>query len=70
MTLCCDITNSVCPVTMITIRHCSTPAFVRGTYNQAVTPGITRPLHTTGRGMIVRKGGASQKKIRKHCSRL
>jgi len=52
MTSCCDVTNSVCPVRKTTMRHCSTLAFVRGAYNQAVTPGITRPLHATGRGAI------------------
>jgi len=49
---CYDVTNSVGPVTKTTIRHCSTLAFGRGSYNQAVAPGITRPLHTTGRGAI------------------
>jgi len=52
MTSCCDVTNSVCPVTMTTIRHCSTPAFVKGAYNQAVAPGVTRALHATGKGAI------------------
>jgi len=52
MMSCYDVTNSVCPVTKTTIRHCSTLAFGRGSYNQAVAPGITRPLHTTGRGAI------------------
>jgi len=70
MTSCCDVTNSVCPVTKITIRHCSTLAFVRGAYNHAVAPDITRPLHATGMGgdrnLFVRKWGASQKKIGKH----
>jgi len=52
MTSFCDVTNSVCPVTKTTIRHCSTLAFVRGAYDQAVAPGITRPPHATGRGAI------------------
>jgi len=52
----CDVTNSVYPVTMTTIRHCSILEFGRGAANQAVDPGITRPLHTTERahyGMLV-----------------
>jgi len=52
MTSCCDVANSVCPVTKTTIRHCSTLAFVRGAYYQAVAPGITRTLHATGKGTI------------------
>ena len=47
MTSCCDVTNSVYPVTMTTIHHCSTLEFGRGASNQAVAPGITRPLHAT-----------------------
>ena len=35
------------PVTMTTIRHCSILEFGRGASNQAVAPGITRPLHAT-----------------------
>jgi len=42
-----DVTNSVYPVTMTTIRHCSILEFGRGASNQAVDPGITRPLHAT-----------------------
>ena len=42
-----DLTNSVCPVTMTTIRHCSILEFGRGACNQALAPGITRPLHAT-----------------------
>ena len=45
MTSYCDVTNSVYPVTMTTIRHCSILEFGRGASNQAVAPGITRPLH-------------------------
>jgi len=41
----CDVTNRVHQVTMTTIRHCSILEFGRGTSNQAVAPGITRPLH-------------------------
>ena len=67
MTSCCDVTNSVCPVTMTTIRHCSTPALVRGAYNQAVAPDITRPLHATGRGAIEiclsEKGALAKKRL-------
>jgi len=37
-----DVTNSVYPVT---IRHCSLLEFDRGASNQAIAPGITRPLH-------------------------
>jgi len=65
MTSCCDVTNSVCPVTKITIRHCSTLAFVRGAYNHAVAPDITRPLHATGMGAIeicLSENGALAKK--------
>ena len=40
-----DVTNSVYPVTMTTIRHCSILEFGRGASNQAVALGITRPLH-------------------------
>jgi len=32
---------------MITIRHCTILEFGRGASNQAVAPGITRPLHAT-----------------------
>ena len=42
-----DVKNSVYPVTMTTIRHCSILEFSRGASNQAVAPGITRPLHAT-----------------------
>ena len=36
---------------MATIRHCSTLEFGRGgAYNQAVAPGITRPLHASDLG--------------------
>jgi len=52
MTSCCDVTHIVCPITKTTIRHCSTLAFVRKAYNQAVALSITRPLHVTGRGTI------------------
>jgi len=47
MTSYCDITNGIYPVTMTTISHCSILEFGRGAYNQAVAPGITRPLHAT-----------------------
>jgi len=40
-----DATNSLYPVTMPTIRH---TRIWQGAYNQAVAPGITRPLHATG----------------------
>jgi len=43
----CDVTDSVYPVTTTTICHCLILEFGRGTYNQAVAPGITRPLHAT-----------------------
>ena len=52
MTSCCNVTNSVCPVTKTTICHCPTLALGRGAYNQADAPGISRPLHATGRGAI------------------
>jgi len=32
-----------------TSLHCSILEFVRGAYNQAAVPGITRPLHATDR---------------------
>jgi len=54
MTSCCDITNSVYPITMTTIRHCSILEFGRGSSNQAVAPGITRPLHATAAIVILR----------------
>jgi len=49
MTSCRDITNSVYPVTMTTIRHSFAQYwnFLGGAYNQAVVLGITRPLHAT-----------------------
>ena len=49
MTSYCDVTNSVYALTMTTIgpRHCSILEFGRGASNQAVAPGITRPLHAT-----------------------
>ena len=48
MTLYCDVTNSVYPVTMTTVRQCSILEFGRGESNQAAAPGIARPLHATG----------------------
>ena len=47
MTSGCDVTNSVYPVTMNTIRHCSILEFGSGASNQAVAAGITKPLHDT-----------------------
>ena len=47
MTSYCDVTNNVHPVTMTTIRHPSILGFGRGASNQAVAPGISRPLHAT-----------------------
>jgi len=43
----CGVTNSLYPVTMTVIRHCSILDFGRGAYNQKFAPGITRPLHAT-----------------------
>jgi len=43
MTSYCDVTNSVYPVTMTTIRNCSILEFGGEASNQAVAPGITRP---------------------------
>ena len=43
----CDVTKSVYPVTMTTIRHCSILGFGRGHTIKQVAPGITRPLHAT-----------------------
>ena len=39
-------------VTMPTIRHCLILEFGRGAYNQAVAPGITRPLHATNQELF------------------
>jgi len=50
MTSYCDVTNSVYPVTMTTIHHCSTLEFGRVS-NQTVAPGITRPLNVTASGV-------------------
>jgi len=49
-TLVCKREYSVYPVTMTTIElsHCLILEFGRGASNQAVAPGITRPLHATG----------------------
>jgi len=47
MTSYCDITNSLYPVTMTTIRHCSILEFGEGHTIKAVAPGITKPLHVT-----------------------
>jgi len=43
-----DVTNSGYLVTMKTIGHWSILEFGRRAYNQAVAPGITRPLHASG----------------------
>jgi len=51
MTSYCDVTSSVYPVKMTNIRHCSILEFGRGASNQAVAPGITRPLHATVFGL-------------------
>jgi len=50
MTSYCDVTNSVYPttITMTTIPQCLILKLGRGASNQAVAPGITRPLHATG----------------------
>ena len=42
-----NITNSVYPVKMSTIRHYSILELCMGTNNQVVAPGFTRPLHAT-----------------------
>jgi len=47
MTSYCEVTNSLYPVTMTTIRHYSMLEVGREAYNQEVAPGITRPLHAT-----------------------
>ena len=47
MTSYCDVINSVYPITMTTIHRCSILAFGRGASDQAVAPGITRPLHAS-----------------------
>ena len=43
----CDVTKSVYPVTMTTVRHCSKLEFGRGHTIKQIAPGITRPLHAT-----------------------
>ena len=48
MTSYCDVTYSVYPVTMITIRPSSILEVGRGSINQAVVPGTTRPPHAIG----------------------
>jgi len=50
-----DVTNNVYSVTMTTIRHSSILEFGRGASNQAVAPGITRPLHATDEHIIVKR---------------
>jgi len=52
MTSYCDVTNKVYPVTITTTSHCSILdsrililEFGSGAFNEAVAPGITRPLH-------------------------
>ena len=47
MTSYCGVTHSVYLVTMTTTCHCSLLELERGASNQAVAPGITRPLHAT-----------------------
>jgi len=42
----CDVTNSVYPVTMTTIRHYSILEFGRRAYNQAVAPRTSPDLCT------------------------
>ena len=47
MPSCCDVTNSVYPVTMTTIRHCSILEFGRGASHQALaraSPDLCTPL--------------------------
>jgi len=53
MTSYSDVTNSVYPATMTTIRKCSILDFGTGAYKQSVATGITRPLHATA-GMIIK----------------
>ena len=48
MTSYCDVTNSVYPVTLTTIRHSIAQYYnLLGGINQAAVPSITRPLHAT-----------------------
>jgi len=47
MTSHCDVTNSVYLVAMTIMHHCSILEFGRGVFNQAIAPGISRPLHDT-----------------------
>ena len=51
-----NVKNSVHPVTITTIRHCSILEFGWEAYNQAVTPDITRPLHATDDDIKQTKG--------------
>jgi len=55
MTSFCDVTNSVYPVTITTIglSHCLLEVG-RGASNQAVAPGITRPLHVTEQWICIK----------------
>jgi len=46
-----DVTCSVYPVTMTIIGRCSILEFGKGSSNQAVAPGISRPLHVTELGV-------------------
>jgi len=45
---------------MTLARHCSIIEFGRGTSNQAVAPGITRPLHATGSTAACEYGAEEQ----------
>jgi len=67
MTSCCDVTYSVYPVTIATVRRCSILEFNRGAFNQEIAPGINRPLHATGHEHHLHKCklGWAKKKILK-----
>jgi len=46
---------------MTTIRHCSILHFGKGASNQAVTPGITRPLPVSYVSWVAKEGGRLQR---------
>ena len=70
MTSYCDVTNSVYPVTMTTICHCSILEFGWWASNRAVAPGITRPLHATAAATTQLRNLITVTKVRKAASTL
>jgi len=66
MTSYCDVTNNVYPVTMTTISYCSILGFGSGASNQAVAPGISRPLHATDLNPVVGLGlGGAEARLKR-----